>query len=90
MRKKNIRIAEALQREIDLNLSKELQTYDDISKRFGDAFLIQLADSLSAEMGKRPKLKKLAKDMDGVLEYYKEIYPPEFAQGLIKDYRTGR
>lgn len=87
---KNIRIAEALQHEIDSSLKSELKTYDDISENFGDAFLIQLADSITHQMKRRASLVQLAGAMDGVLEYYKKIYPQEFVNGLVKDYKSGK
>lgn len=81
-----ITIAQALQSDVDTSLAKELKEYDGVAQEFGDAFLMQLADTVTHLMRKRATLKPLATKMDGVLSYYKQLYPKDFAAGMVEDF----
>ena len=81
-------IAELLQSDVDSYLQAELKNCDSVNKKLGDAFLLQMADSLSHVMKKRAGLKRFAEKLNSLSSYYSQLYPPEFVKGLTTDYTS--
>lgn len=86
---KKVVIAQVLQKDVDTLLKQELAECDSKSTRLGDAFLIQMLDSVHAQMKDRPTFKKYAERANQAAEYYSQLYPKEFVQGMTKDH-TGK
>lgn len=82
---KKVVLAELLQKDVDVLLKQELAQCDSHSKKLGDAFLIQIIDSVHNIMSTRRGFEKHAAKVDGVAAYFAQIYPPEFVQGLTAD-----
>lgn len=83
---KKVVVAQMLQQDVDSLLKTELAACDELDSRFGDAFLIQVADTLHHLMASRSSLKKYAGKMDDAANYFKQIYPKEFVKGLTEDH----